>query len=151
MRSLNASRKGLSNVVSVLVVILLSAFVASSLAFVITQFTALNLSPQSCAITSLNPSLVIQKTKFDKDSGELELTVKRNSESKFLTSFSIDLSSNGEKFSQFCSTTCSSCTLMAEGETKIYKLTTKNKLKPDSIRLIINNCPTQVINTEDIV
>lgn len=116
------SRRGMSTVVSTVLVIAISVILAVIVGYGIKQFTEVSLGPATaCTQLAINPSFSIQKVCYNSARKDLEITVHRSFDDRSIEGFYISTqTSSGTSGKWSCTDACGTCTLLSNGETKTY-------------------------------
>lgn len=137
------NKKGMSEVVGSIFLILLAVTAVSILAYYITSSAkSVQLSPLSkCLDNQLNSEIKIQKACLNKENNNIQLTLYREKESQEINQIKIltknpDLSI--EKW--VIGLDCLHCTLPHKGSSETYTLNPDNLQTPKTLSLIINEC-----------
>lgn len=116
------NRRGISAIVSVSAVILLAIIMG----FIVSKGVdtlSLSLSPAlSCTEFAIKAPLSIEKTTYNENTGDLEVTVRRTLDATPLADLSFTLAdSSGATHTWLCASSCRACTILEPGTTKTYR------------------------------
>lgn len=138
MQALN--KRGLSTVVSAVIVIMISALLAVMIGYGIKEFTEVSLGPAvACTQLQIVPSLSITKACYNAETHDVELMVQRAFDDRGEDAFEISLQSSTGAFEKWsCSNLCGTCEMLAPGETKSYYLGMQEQ--PSQIIIESNGC-----------
>lgn len=127
-------RKGMSAIISSVLVMLLGIALAISLGYAVNS-TSISLSPAlTCTELSINPPIKIILADYNSESEQLEVQVERSFNSNEFSEMSILLT--GEKTSEFkCGPSCGTCTIPNAGESKYYIFNVQDNTKIASIKI----------------
>jgi len=145
------NKKGISEVVAVVLIILIS-IVAISILFVVVR-QQLDFSPQlSCTELQIKQVFGIKDACLDEASGKVITTLKRSFDDTQINSIGFTISfANEEKINSICDgpfgLSCGSdCLIPKAGETKKFYLDITGQSNPESLLIKANGCVLQ--NTE---
>ncbi len=118
------NRKGVSSVVSTLLIVLVGIIIVGSIAFIIIRSTV-TLSPTaSCSSLSINPPISLQNICISSLKDELSLTLKRTIEDTDITILNFELHDGERRAEWLCSSFCGDCDILEPGSSKTYFLNT---------------------------
>ena len=119
IKKFKINKKGLSTVVSVVLVMVLSIALAGIVGTTLIKFANLSLSPAvSCTQLQISSPVSIEDACYDSSTGQARVLVKRAIDSPEISEFSLALGSS--KWS--CTQSCGSCNLLGAGDTRTYYL-----------------------------
>lgn len=125
-------RKGLSDVVFLAIMLLISLAIISLISLSLSNFLKPSLSPEfSCLDYQLDSPLEIQQICYNSETNQVELSLTRALNSPNLESFTILLSEH----SYVCGEQCGSCTIPLAGETKKLYLETEEVSTDATIKI----------------
>ncbi|MEK6878347.1 MAG: hypothetical protein AABY22_02000 [Nanoarchaeota archaeon] len=135
--------KGLSEVVSVVVIILISIMAITILAAVVFKIAnSPKLSPEySCLDLKIKNVASVESACYNQNTKDLEIKIKRNLAEQQISN--IEFITDNNHF--VCGDFCSSCKILSQESAQKYYIYTENK--PAEVSIKINNC---LISTKEI-
>lgn len=138
MSDLIINKKGLVDVVSTVLIILLSFVSVALLFLVVKEFISQPaFSPENCVNTGIRPGIEIQRVCYNPSSDETEVTLKRDVDSSNISSLGFKFSNSGNYTNFVCGKGCGKCFILNAGETNKYYFSLKGS---DSFTLSVNGC-----------
>lgn len=148
----NINKKGLSSVISTLVIILVAICAISIIALYLNStITKPFLSPENnCLNSKLNPSLSIKDICYNDKTKDLEIKINRNLNDKSISQIIFTINSNSGTKNWQCSNSCGDCDILDKGSTKTYYLALDSLENQTSISLGENSCLLETKNIETV-
>jgi len=138
-KKIKINKRALSNIVTTLLIIILSLAIVATLWLMINSFANKpNLSPKvSCIDLQSKNELKIEKSCFNKDTNELEITIKRTFSGNEIDNVQFSLDSEVWQ----CTDSCGNCIIPSSGEAKTYFFDSNNANPENSnIKIYISSC-----------
>ncbi len=134
----NLNRRGISNLVAAVVLILVG-IVSVTIVFMSLNSFAAKLSPQlSCTELEITNSLRIKSACYNSLSNEIEIVIDRGLQDDLSIS---RLEFTGAGFNWLCGGAChSDCTVLDTGSSKKYYLSLEGRNLPEEVALGVNGC-----------
>ena len=134
------NKRGVSEVVSVVLIILISISLVSIMFVYIMDYASkpLQLSPQNCINMQSNPPITIDSACYHKLSNNVEVKLSRSVDNFDITSLKLSVSDGSKSSSWSCSKSCNTCSVLSTGEKKFYYVLASSK--PIILKLTINDC-----------
>ncbi len=134
------NKRGVSEIVSVVLIILISISLVGIMFVYITDYASkpLQLSPQNCINMQSNLPISIDSACYNKLNNNVELKLSRSIDNFVISSLKLSINEGGKSFSWSCSSTCNTCIIPNVGEKKFYYVLANSK--PISLTMTINDC-----------
>ena len=147
------NKKGLSQIIAVVILIMLSMASVSILFPVVRDIASSpekQLAPLVSCLDIQASSPEIKSAVFDDETGELEIRIEKTAVDDYTTSFDFIVSSNQDSERFTCGEfICDQCVIQNSGETKTFYLKTSPGFNAEEVTLIVNSqCE---VGTQDIL
>ena len=141
------NKKGLTEVITIMMIILISISAATIFSVAILKTTA-QLSPAiSCGEYRISQTVKLKNYYFSKEQNEIKLTVERKLNTKLKNiKFSVNTDKNKEEW--ICGESCGDCSIPLEGETKSYQLQLNQLSTPLTLTISPDGCILQRVKLE---
>ncbi|MEK6854696.1 MAG: hypothetical protein AABX73_00565 [Nanoarchaeota archaeon] len=133
-------RKGMSSIVVIVFLILISMAIVSMLYVSINKLGA-QLSPQiSCTERQINPHIEIAGVCYNPQNKNVELTLRRDISRESIDVLNFFISNDLDSSSWICSNSCGNCVILGSGEIKKYYFDFENFRENSRIGFAILDC-----------
>ncbi|OIO81552.1 hypothetical protein AUJ84_00805 [Candidatus Pacearchaeota archaeon CG1_02_32_132] len=134
------NKKGISEVISVVMIIMLTVS-AAAIVFATVRSSISQLSPGiDCTTHTISNTLSVKYACYDKELNRIELTIKRNINEDSISRADFKILGEGSSEELICGNTCGGCNLLSPGETKNYYLEELKIKNPESVVLSVDGC-----------
>lgn len=151
MSTLKLNKRGISSVISTVLLIAI-AVVSAGLLWQVVSLN-LDLSPEiSCTDLKLNPSLEIKDVCYNAQTKQLQVIVDRSINSPAFTSleFSVPSNTNANTLEWACGPSCGTCQILNNGESKKYFFSVPDITQTNSLTISANSCAIISTTLQDI-
>ena len=122
------NKRGVSNIIATILIILVSVAAVGILWFYITNTIKPALSPEnSCFDFSINSPIKIDSACFNPASGNIEIKITRSFDSPPLNNLNFFINSDSISHGWSCSNACGTCSILNKGESKKYYFNSENQ------------------------
>ncbi len=120
----NLNKKGVSTLVSVVMMIVISLSLGVAFGSFVTGFIRTSLSPEvaTCTQFNINIPLKIRGACINQQTNQIEITLERQFSDQKVNSIEFMVTTSQETLQWQCSQSCTDCSILNEGETKTYYL-----------------------------
>jgi hypothetical protein len=146
------NRKGVSNLIATMLIILLSIASVGLLWVYVTNTIKPALSPEnSCFDFGINPPVKIDSACFNPESENIEIKLTRSFDSTTLNNLNFIINSNSFSNSWSCSNACNTCSILNKGESKKYYFNfDSNNTQNLKVYVQSGNCLIDSLNVKEI-
>src|SRR3989344_6590887 len=139
MNKLMIDKRGVSEIVSVVLLILISMSLVAIMFVYITDYASkpLHLSPGDCINMQSNLPVSIDSACYNKFNNNIEVKLSRGLDNFVIDSLKLSVNEGSKSSSWSCSSTCNTCIIPNTGEKKFYYVLASSK--PESLTMIIND------------
>jgi hypothetical protein len=136
------NKKGLSDVVATVFLILSAMFAVSLVGYALLGFVGASLSPErfSCVEEQISPTMTISSAIYNSNTNEVEVTVQRRLQSPTpVSSIEFNLISQSQSSNYACADQCGNCILVGPGMSEVYYFPVEGEI-PEQIILSVSGC-----------
>jgi hypothetical protein len=141
---IGGDRRGLSNLMASILLVLFSLVAVGMLGLYINKVVGeAEFSPAfSCLDMKLDPTITLERACYNKETGDLELRVRRLGDSLYLSNLYFILNSGGSGESQTlcCGEGCESCDVLGSGESRNYYFAGSGVKESEKVVLSVLDC-----------